>query len=193
MHLPSLIPAAASVAERYITLKRAQPSRTYDYAKRGMFGLPVFETELHAPKCKSGESWIYFAVAEGANPMALQARERLYVGAQTQDRMFRGDGMRGENFHHAQMRAGNGSDTPHAFLLSGKSIVIYRSASQRLASAVNADPALARLRTLTEQPRTARQHLGWWYEQYVLLSEPGQWRWNTAPADSTLASLLGRQ
>jgi len=192
MNLPSLIPAAASVAERYITLTRVHPSRTYDYAKRGMFGLPVFESHLHASKCKSGESWIYFAIPEGASPKALRPQDRLYVGAQTQDRMFRGDGMRGENFHHAQMRAGNGADTPHALLTGGKSIVIYRSAAQRLSAAIEADPTLARLRTLVEQPQTAKQHLGWWYEQYVLLSEPGQWRWNTATADAALARLFSR-
>lgn len=192
MNLPSLIPAAATVAERYITLKRAHPSQTYDYAKRGTFGLPVFESERHAAKCKIGESWIYFAIPEGANPQALQTQERLYVGAQTQDRMFRGDGMRGENFHHAQMRAGNGADTPHAMLHSGKPIVIYRSEAQRLAAAIEADPALARLRILSEQARTARQHLGWWYEQYVLFSEAGQWRWNTNPAESILGRLFAR-
>ncbi|MDI4635859.1 hypothetical protein J7U46_22530 [Pelomonas sp. V22] len=192
MNLPSLIPTAATVAEPYITLRRAHTSRTYDYAKRGMFDLPVFESELHAHKCKIGESWIYFAIPEGANPKALQPQDRLYVGAQTQDRMFRGDRMRGENFHHAQMRAGNGVDTPHALLLSGKSIVIFRSAAHRLAEVIEADPAHARLRTLAEQPRTTRKHLGWWYEQYVLHSEPGQWRWNTAPADTALGRLFGR-
>lgn len=192
MNLPSLIPAAAKAAEKYITIKRAHPTLTYNYAARGFFGLPVFECDVHAPKCKIGESWTYFAVPDGADLRALQARERLYVGAQTQDRMFRGDGMRGGNFHHAQLRAGNGADTALAHLQSGRQIVIYRARAERLAAIIQADPGLEILRVLLRQPLTAKQHLGWWFEQYVLLSEAGQWRWNSASSDHTLSRLFGR-
>ncbi len=116
-----IISTLAPLFERYITLESVHPSATYNYKARGMFGLPVFESTMHRPKC-SGGSWTYVAVPGGAKLEALAAHERLYVGSQTGDRMFRGDAMGGRNFHHAQMRSGNGGDTPEALLRSGRSI-----------------------------------------------------------------------
>lgn len=190
MSPPNLLPSAASVAERYLTLLRAHPTKTYSYAKRGYFDLPVIEVEQHGPKCKQGESWLYFAVPDGADLRALLAGERLYVGAQTQDRMFRGDGLDGANYHHAEMRAGNGDDTPLAYLQAGHRIAVYRAQADRIAAMVQAQPVLSRLQVLVQQPRTPTTHLGWWFEQYVLFSEPRQWRWNTAPANKALSRLF---
>lgn len=190
MLLPSLIPAAAKAAERYLTLLRVHPTKKYNYAARGYFDLPVFEVEQNGPKCRQGESWLYFAVPDTAELTALKAGERLYVGAQTQDRMFRGDQMGGANYHHAEMRAGNASDTPLAFLQAGKRIVIYRVRAEIIASLVKADTTLSKLQVLEAQPRTTKKHLGWWYEQYVLFSEPRQWRWNTASADRELTRIF---
>jgi hypothetical protein len=187
---PNLISAAASAAERYLTLLRVHPQKKYSYATRGFFNLPVIEVEQHGPKCALGESWLYFAVPEKADPSALQAGERLYVGAQTQDRMFRGDGMEGVNYHHAQMRAGNGSDTPVAYLSLGSRISVYRARSERIAALVEAQAPLTSLRVLAQQPRTPKKHLGWWFEQYVLFSEPKLWRWNTASADKAVSRLF---
>lgn len=174
MSLPNLLSSAASVAERYLTLLRAHPTKTYSYAKRGYFDLPVIEVEQYGPKCRQGESWIYFAVPDGADLRALRAGERLYVGAQTQDRMFRGDGLDGANYHHAEMRAGNGHDTPLSFLQAEYRIAVYRAQADRIAAVVQAQPALSRLQVLVQQPRTPTKHLGWWFEQYVLFSEPRQ-------------------
>lgn len=192
MLLPSLLPAAARVAERYLTLLRAHPTNTYNYAVRGYFGFPVFDIEQHGPKCKQGESWLYFAVPEKADPSALKIGERLYIGAQTQDRMFRGDQLDGSNYHHAEMRAGNGSDTPLAYLEAGNRVVIYRARAERLAAQIITDPSLTMLQVLEKQPRTPKKHLGWWFEQYVLYTEPAQWRWNTASADKDLIKLFSR-
>lgn len=190
MDLPSLIPTVAKVAERYITVLRAHPTKTYNYAVRGYFGYPVFEIDQHAPKCKQGESWIYFAIPAKADLTDLKTEERLYVGAQTQDRMFRGDRMGGSNFHHAEMRAGNGGDTPLDFLAGGNSIIILRARAENIAALIESDPALTKLQILERQPRTTKEHLGWWFEQYVLMSEPKQWRWNTALPDNKLRKLF---
>jgi hypothetical protein len=190
MQLPNLISTAVSVGERYLTLLQVNPTKTYNYAKRGYFNVPVFDVEQHGPKCKQGESWLYFAVPDNADPSALKGGERLYVGAQTQDRMFRGDGLDGSNYHHADMRAGNGNDTPVAFLMAGNRVAIYRASSERIAALLQSDPALSRLQVLARQPRTAKKHLGWWLEQYVLFAEPKQWRWNTAAADKALPLLF---
>jgi len=188
--LPNLIHHLAPIAERYLTLLRVHPSKRYNYAKRHLYDLPVIEVEQHGHKCKIGESWLYFAVPASAQLESLAPQDRLYVGAQTQDRMFRGDGLDGNNYHHAEMRAGNGDDTLVAFLATGQKIAVYRVPSQRVATAVSTSPALRDLRKLVEQPRTAKKHLGWWFEQYVLCSEPSQWRWNTTPAARDVVRLF---
>jgi hypothetical protein len=188
--LPNLIAYLDPVAERYLTLLRVNPIKRYSYAKKGYFDLPVIEIDQHGPKCKHGESWLYFAVPTTASLPSLTTHDRLYVGAQTQDRMFRGDGLGGNNYHHGQMRAGNGRDTPTAFLADGQQIAIYRVRAQRIAALVSETRALEALCVLAEQPRTPKKHLGWWFEQYVLYSEPKQWRWNTASADKSLAKVF---
>jgi hypothetical protein len=188
--LPNFFAHLAPIAEHYLTLLRVHPTKRYNYAKRGYFDRPVIEVDQLGSKCKQGESWLYFAVPATARLTSLAPHDRLYVGAQTQDRMFRGDGLDGNNYHHAEMRTGNGSDTPVAFLATGQQIAIYRVPAQRIASLVSADPALDVLRILTEQLRTPKRHLGWWFEQYVLHSEPNQWRWNTASANNALEKLF---
>lgn len=190
MALPNLVPLAAHFAERYITILRVHPTKTYNYAVRGYYNFPIFEIEQHRKKCQQGESWLYFAIPDDADPYALKEGERLYIGAQTQDRMFRGDGMGGANYHHAEMRAGSGSDTPLAFLKRGNRIIIYRARAELIAAHIRADPAFAQLRILELQPRTPKKHLGWWLEQYILYSEGSQWRWNTAVASNALKKLF---
>lgn len=190
MMLPNLMAAVTSVADRYLTLLRVHPHRTYNYAKRGFFGLPVIDVERHGPKCRIGEPWIYFAVPGEARLAALSLHDRLYVGAQTQDRMFRGDGMGGDNFHHAEMRAGKGNDSLVAMLKTGTKIAIYRALAERVAEVIKSSPDLDRLQALAQQPRTSTKHLGWWYEQYMLHSEAGQWRWNSAPASRDVSKLF---
>jgi hypothetical protein len=188
--LPNLIAHLTPVAERYLTLLRVHPSKRYNYAKRGYFDLPVIEVERHGPKCKIGESWLYFAVPSDAKLGSLDPNDRLYVGAQTQDRMFRGDGLDGDNYHHAEMRKGNGENNPVSFLGTGKQIVIFRARADSIAHLVSRVSELQPIQLLAEQPSTPKKHLGWWYEQYVLYSEQKQWRWNTAEADKSLAKIF---
>jgi hypothetical protein len=188
--LPSLIDRLEPLSELYVTLQCVNPSRKYDYAKRNYFDWPVIDIERHGPKCKIGESWLYFAVPYQAKLGSLGPQERLYIGAQTQDRMFRGDGLEGDNYHHAEMRKGNGADNPVAFLNSGNQVSIFRARADAVADLVSRVSNLEELQILTRQPRTPRKHLGWWFEQYVLLSEWGSWRWNTARADKAVAGLF---
>jgi hypothetical protein len=186
----NILPFLASSFDLYLTLERVHPSRTYDYKKKGFVGIPVIEVTQHGQKCKQGESWMYVATPLGAKLDALELDERLYVGAQTQDRMFRGDGLGGDNYHHAQMRSGNGVDTPVAFLKSGRRINIHRISATALASRVSETPELRFLVPLLRQPKAPRKHVGYWFEQYVLFSEPGLWRWNTAVAEKAVAAIL---
>ncbi len=189
-NLPSLLPFLAPCFEHYITLERVNPSRTYDYKSRNMFNLPVFESTVHRPKCSIGESWTYLAIPRGARIELLGSNERLYVGAQTQDRMFRGDGLRGENFHHAQMRSGNKSDTPEALLKAGEKIEIHRVRARDFIDVVMNSAELIKLKPLLSQPVKSKTHIGYWCEQYILHSEAGQWRWNTQPAEEDIARIL---
>ena len=66
-----LIGMSAECAQKYITLKGIHPSQKYSYVARGFNDLPVIEHKLHASKCKSGESWLYFAVPKGQPLQAL--------------------------------------------------------------------------------------------------------------------------
>lgn len=186
----NVLPFFAPSFERYLTLERVHPTRTYNYAKRGVFGLPVIELTQHGPKCKLGESWLYMAVPVNARIDGISKEDRLYVGAQTQDRMFRGDGVDSANYHHAEMREGNGSDNPVTHLRAGKGIDIYRIPAEKIAATVNGTPDLVGLVPLLNQPKTPRKHIGYWFEQYILYAEPGIWRWNTAIADKSIARIL---
>ncbi len=190
--LPDLVGWVAPIAEHYLTLHRAHPTHTYDYAARGVYGFPVVEHERRAPKCKMGETWTYFAIPASASLARLTDPERLYVGAQTGDRMFRGDGAGGDNFHHGEMRAGKEGDNLVAYLRSSGPVKVMRVRGDRVEAMIRREAALAALMPLLEQPRTARQHLGWWFEQYVLFSQAGRWRWNSRPADAVVARALGR-
>jgi hypothetical protein len=172
--------------ERYITLERAHPYATYNYKARNMFGLPVIEATLHRPKCTPG-SWLYVAAPLGASLESLQAGERLYVGSQTGDRMFRGDGLGGKNFHHAQMRSGNGDDNPINFLRSGQKIDVHRISAEQIGRAITVMTELASLHSLLKQPS---KHVGYWIEQLTLLTQRGLWRWNTAPAEGPAIALF---
>ena len=188
--LPNILPPLASSFERYLTLERVHPTKIYSYATRGYFDLPVFDVTQHAPKCKIGESWLYIAIPTGASVASLDTKDKLYVGAQTQDRMFRGDGLKGNNYHHAEMRAGNGTDNPVSFLRSGKSVEILRISASSIKAKVMSSPDLATLIPLLQQPRHSKRHLGWWYEQYILFNEPKVWRWNTDSADKLVRQVL---
>lgn len=170
--------------ERYITLERVNPAATYNYAARNMHALPVFDSTMHRPKC-SGGSWIYVAVKGGANLSQLNDFERLYVGSQTLDRMFRGDGLGGKNFHHAQMRAGNGLDTPESYLRAGNRVDIYRLDAEELVQMHHHQPVLAALKPLLSN---STKHVGFWLEQLILVNQSG--RWNTAKATAEAHKLI---
>lgn len=188
--LPNLISYLAPVAEHYLTLRKVNLTKRYNYAARGFINLPTIEVDQHGSKCKQGESWLYFAVPAVASLTSLTPEDRLYIGAQTQDRMFRGDGLDGQNYHHAEMRSGNGQDNLIDFLLSGQHVVVYRIPAQRIADLISDEQSLNTLQILSVQPKTSKKHLGWWFEQYILFSEPKQWRWNSASSDKLVTKLF---
>jgi hypothetical protein len=129
-------------------------------------------------------------VPAGSALASLAEIDRLYVGAQTQDRMFRGDGMGGNNFHHAEMRSGNGTDNPERFLESGQRIEILRISADSINRIVSSSQELECLTPFLQQPKHPKRHTGWWFEQYLLFTEPKRWRWNTDTADKMIGQVL---
>ena len=177
--------------ERYITINRLVPGKTYNYAKRGFKNLPVMDITMHRPKC-TPDSWLYVTTPVPASLSKLSPADKLYVGSQTADRMFRGDGLKGSNFHHAQMRAGNGERNLEAFVRAGGKVDIHRASSAALREAVKKVDRLRCFSILLQQPT---KHAGYWFEQAILALEPGQWAWNTQGAEdkakNIVASLAG--
>ncbi len=181
---------SAPAFEKYITIHGVNNGQTYNYAKRNIFNIPVVRCTRHRPKCAVGESWVYVAISHGAELRNLGPLERLYVGAQTQDRMFRGDGLNGDNFHHAEMRNGKNNSNLIQYLQTGKEVDIYRAPSKALARLVSAHSELNYLNPLLTLPISTKKHLGYWFEQAVLHYEYPQWCWNSAGAEKTLSKVL---
>lgn len=180
----------ASAFEKYITIHGLHGSRTYNYAKRKIFDEPVVLSTRHQPKCAIGESWIYVAIPRDSKLDNLDSSERLYVGAQTQDRMFRGDGLVGDNFHHAEMRKGKNGKNLVQYLRTGKEIEIHRAQSKVLARLVVERAQLRQLNPILSFPISTKKHLGYWFEQAVLHYEYPLWQWNFAQADKVLSKVL---
>ncbi|PPE68786.1 hypothetical protein C1702_15005 [Caldimonas thermodepolymerans] len=132
----------------------------------------------------------YVAVPTDARLDRLAPHERLYIGTQTQDLMFRGDGLAGDNFHHADMRRGRGADNLEAYLRHDGEVKVYRIATIDIHALAKADPELHLLHLLMQQPLPRRAHQGWWLEQYVLHHEHPSWRWNQQGAASSVARWL---
>lgn len=189
----SIIRHLAPGFEVYLTLHCLHSSNTYSYAARKFFNLPVIEHTRHASKCKAGESWVYVAASSDASLDDLTSNQRLYIGAQTQDRMFRGDNLNDENFHHAEMRRGRGNDNLESYLKYSGEVKVYRIASvdaYRFAKSIHDLQSLYRL---MQQPLPPRTHQAWWLEQYVLHYELPIWRWNKEGATVDVSRFLASE
>lgn len=191
--LPDLIPFVAKYAEHYLTLHRVHATHTYNYVAKDFYNNPVIEVSRHAKKCSAGETWMYVAVAGGSKLDNLSREEKLYVGAQTSDRMFRGDKPKVENFHHAQMRKGKGPNNLISFLRSGKEVEVYRFSGSRMRETINSIYEFQLLSMLIRQPLPPRAHLSWWFEQYVLHRELEHWQWNTKGAEKIIQKFLSAE
>lgn len=168
--------------EKYIELVNVSDNETYDYKARNMFNLPVIKNNRLLYKCKNGESWMYIAIPSEKTLTTLSDNDYLYVGAQTQDRMFRGDGFKGANFHHKEMRAGNASDSLVNYLKVTGSVDIYRFDAYQIEKAILQTECLP-VEFLIHKPRTKTKHLGYWFEQYLLKQKSHLWRWNTKSSE----------
>jgi hypothetical protein len=172
----NVIELFAPYFDRYITINCLVPNEYYDYVKRRMNKLPVVDCTIHLSKCNPG-SWLYVAVNAETDLSNLKSDDKLYVGSQTQDRMFRGDGLKSKNFHHAEMRAGREGQNLIIYLEAGNQVIIYRMPCSKMSEAVREIEGLNRFIPLLNQPK---KHVGYWFEQLILKYEPNTWKWNIA-------------
>jgi hypothetical protein len=184
-----IIQTFSNYFQPYLSVKGIRIDQSYNYAARGMFDLPIFDLAMHRSKTPKG-AWTYLAVPAGSSLSALKENERLYVGCQTSDRMFRGDfdkELRGKNFHHHQMRTGRNGDNAETYLKSGMRFDIFVLDAQSLLLKIANDSSLSHLTELMSQ---LGNHPGYWLEQFILATQSGRWRWNQKGAESGVLSFL---
>ena len=163
--------------EKYITIT-AITDKTYTY-RREIW--PVVVHDLHREKCKRG-SWLYIAVNGNSDLNDLHDYQKLYVGSKKNDRMFRG---LKNNFHHKQMRKGNGLNNLEEYLKEGETVDIYIISKDVLMNRAANDPKLKYISLiLSDNSLNDTDHPGYWYEQTILYEEKQSWSWNTKGADS---------
>lgn len=153
---------------------------------------PIVDHRMLEKKASAG-SMLYLAVDADAELKKLKSTEKLYVGSQSDtDRMFRGDGMKGLNFHHAQMREGGGANGLISYLAKGKKVKIFRISSSDLKRLTESNLAMARYKPMVNGQLSlsrGRNFAGYWFEQLILRDEKPDWAWNTqgAHADAVAA------
>jgi len=156
---------------KYITIK-GLTGGTYNYRSKNH---PVVDYELHKEICKNG-SWLYIAVEGNSDVMNLNDSQKLYVGCKKErDRMFRPS--KGKNFHHKEMREGNGQNNLEVYLQIGGTVDIYIiDILEMLDAEVSERQYMA---AILADPPKYREHPAHWYEQIILSQEKRSWSWNT--------------
>lgn len=185
----NLVKTLAQFCIPYITITGLKAGCYYTYhARYGECLLPVVDIEMHQPKIV-GEAVMYICVKSNADLNELSFNDRLYIGAQSgPDRMFRGDGLKGNNFHHQQMRKGKGTDNLETFLANGDKVTIYVIRATTLTRIIGDLPNFACLERLLTFG--GKFHLGYCFEQLILHHEHRNWRWNTNGADAKFLNAL---
>ena len=161
----------------YIKIK-GLTGETYTYRSKNH---PVVDYEIHKEICKNG-SWLYIAVEGNSDVMNLNDSQKLYVGCKKERaRMFRP--LKGKNFHHKQMRKGNGQNNLEEYLQIGGTVDIYIISKDILEILAAEDTELQYMRAiLVNSPKKHREHPAHWYEQIILYQEKSSWSWNTQGA-----------
>jgi len=176
--------------QKYITIT-GLTGETYTYKARSDKNYPVVDYVLHKEKCKLG-SWLYIAVDGNSDLNNLDNAQKLYVGSQTQDRMFRGDGLKGKNFHHLEMRKGFGQNNLEEYLQKGRTVEIYIISKGVLERGAAEAPELEHIAPILadDSLRKYANHPAYWYEQIILSEEKRSWSWNEKGADSKAQEII---
>jgi hypothetical protein len=183
--------------QRYITIT-GFTGETYTYVarsrdKKNPEKYPILDCQLHREKCKPG-SWLYIAVEGNSDLNNLDNAQKLYVGSQTQDRMFRGDGLKGKNFHHQEMRKGSGQNNLEEYLQKGRTVEIYIISKGVLERGAAEAPELKHIAQILADDSLKKyaNHPAYWYEQIILSEEKRSWSWNEKGADSKAQEVIRR-
>ena len=185
--------------QRYITIT-GFTGETYTYVarsrdKKNPEKYPVLDCQLHREKCKPG-SWLYIAVEGNSDLINLDNAQKLYVGSQKKDRMFRGDGLNGVNFHHREMRKGNGQNNLEEYLQKGGTVDIYIISKDVLERAARESPELKYIAQILADDKLKEDKSvdfpGYWYEQTILYEEKSSWSWNTKGATSNAQEVINK-
>lgn len=179
--------------KEYITIN-GLTGATYTYAVRSDKRWPVVSCYMHMAKCKPS-SWLYIAIDANADMNNLNESDMLYIGSQTQDRMFRGDGLKGNNFHHQEMRNGKGGSNLESYLANGSSVKIYVLDKSFLERITNTDNFLIKYKPILDSKEINKKvgHAGYWYEQIILSENRDSWSWNCKGADRQSREVINRE
>lgn len=106
--------------------------------------------------------------------------------------MFRGDGLKGKNFHHQEMRNGNGLVNLEEYLEKGNKVEIYVISKNILEKATKEEPSLKKYEVLISDTSLKKysQHPAYWYEQIILSEENNCWAWNSKGADNKAFKII---
>lgn len=187
----SLTDLLAPLMKPYVTLIEVDDgAKPYNYEKRQMFGLPIIRHRMHLDKIR-GDSIIYMALPNEVDRRSITKNDLLYVGSQSgSDRMFRGDGLSGLNFHHAEMRKGRGYKNLLTHLNDRGSVTIFYAKGVLIAEQLSTHSFFQGysdyLRAIAESQRDKRNKKmghGFAIEQMLLIKEGACWQWNTKGAE----------
>jgi len=109
--------------------------------------------------------------------------------------MFRGDFLKGKNFHHNEMRKGNDERNLISYLQSGKKVKIYVITGIKLTSLVAEFDSFKKFLPFINYPSgrlrySFEEHPGYYFEQIILRESHNQWAWNTRGVDDKARKIM---
>jgi len=175
----------AKYLKPYMDITDLDEPNTYTYKARCGTAWPVVNNNMHRPKISKG-SILYAAIDAEADLDNLKPEDLLYIGSQkNSDRMFRGDGLAGKNFHHLSMRKGCDGNNLTQFLSTGRKVKIYYIDENSLMEYVKKEiPDPCSVLNLK------KDHPGFILEQIVLVEGQKSWSWNSAGPHKSISSAL---
>lgn len=186
----STLNSFAKYFDKYIELHEFTGD-TYTYKARSVKPFREIRSTFYQTKSQA-KNIVYIALDSNADINNLQDKDKLYIGSQTVDRMHRGDGKGGKNFHHKEMRTGNGSENLENYLKQGNSVTVYILDKAKIESITQNDPDLIHLHEYVRNNSNPKKigYYGYWIEQLILHEEGQNWSWNKKGAEVNVRTLM---
>lgn len=188
-----IVQELAPIMRPYISITGASGSY-YTYKKKfGERRFPAVEIRMRTAKGSFG-AMLYIAVEAGSDLSNLAPGQKLYVGSSSaKDRMFRGDGFDGKNFHHEQMRTGNKDRNLERHIALGGQVDVYAASAAQLATLADTSERFKGMLPMARGEvalSRGRNHAGYWFEQLILRDQGSDWAWNSQGAHADAAAQL---